>query len=246
MLSRVPHIMCVAAALACVGSAAAADETASASNASGGGLNAELASLLVGERAAIGRIDRSAIARLATSRTTAAPSATTSAAMRPAETRPTTGTAGAPRYDEGWLAAQPATPGGDEWRCLAEALYFEARGEAVGGQVAVAEVILNRRDSSHYPASTCAVVTQGRGELFSCQFSYTCDGRPEIITDQAAFARAGKIAGAMLAGAPRTLTAGATHFHTTAVTPPWSRVFDQTTRIGNHVFYRPRVRVASR
>ena len=231
MLFRVSHVLCLAVVLA-FGGVASAEETVSFSNAPGGGFNAELASLLVGERAAIGSIDRGAIARLATKRTTAA---------APAAAR-----AAAPRYDRAWLAAQPAAQGDGEWRCLAEALYFEARGETVAGQVAVAEVILNRRDSARYPSSICAVVTQGKGELFSCQFSYACDGRPETITEQAAFARAGKIAGAMLAGAPRTLTAGATHFHTTAVRPHWSKVFDQTTRIGNHVFYRPPLRVATR
>ena len=238
MLSRVPHVLCLAAMLAS-GGAASAEETVSFSNAPGGGLNAELASLLMGERAAIGRIDRGAIARLATKGSTGA----TPVALR---ATPRAASGGVPRYDNAWLAAQPAAQGDGEWRCLAEALYFEARGESVAGQVAVAEVILNRRDSGRHPSSVCAVVSQGRGELFACQFSYSCDGLPETITEQAAFARAGKIAGAMLAGAPRTLTAGATHFHTIAVSPNWSKVFDQTTRIGNHVFYRPPLRVATR
>ena len=119
-------------------------------------------------------------------------------------------------------------------QCLAEALYFEARGEGSQGQRAVAEVILNRVDSPAYPRTVCGVVQQGgKG---GCQFSYTCDGRSDRISDRAAWARAGKIARSMLDGAPRVLTAGATHFHTVGVRPGWARRFDRTASIGAHLF----------
>ncbi len=140
------------------------------------------------------------------------------------------------RYDEAWLAAQPAPAGDAEWECLRKAIYFEARGETLKGQFAVAEVILNRKESGRYPATVCAVVGQrGNG---GCQFSYVCDGRADAMGDAAAVDRAGRIARVMLDGAPRTLTTGAMYFHTRGVTPDWSHRFDQTASIGAHLFYR--------
>lgn len=65
--------------------------------------------------------------------------------------------------------------------CLAEAIYFEARGEPVAGQVAVAQVILNRAGSKRYPSSPCAVVRQNEHKMNKCMFSYRCDGKPEYI-----------------------------------------------------------------
>lgn len=138
--------------------------------------------------------------------------------------------------DAGWLARQPAPKGDDQFQCLATALYFEARGEGVEGQVAVAEVILNRVGSPAYPATICGVVNQSAGT--SCQFSYVCDGKSDAIVDRSAYDRAGRIARAMIDGAPRALTSGATHFHTPHVKPDWSRVFTKTATIGDHIFYR--------
>ena len=133
----------------------------------------------------------------------------------------------------------------DEWSCLAEALYFEARGEGVQGQIAVAEVILNRVDSGRYPDSVCDVVRQG-ADGSGCQFSYMCDGLEEHIANRKAFDRAGKLAWLMLAGKPRTLTDEALYFHATSVRPTWSRSFVRTARIGGHIFYRPEVRLTQR
>lgn len=140
------------------------------------------------------------------------------------------------RYDLAWLATQPVASGDAEWSCLTKAIYFEARGETIAGQFAVAEVILNRAESGMYPRSICGVVSQrGAG---GCQFSYVCDGRSDSMTDPEALEIAGKIAAAMIAGAPRTLTQGATHFRTGAVRPSWSRRFPMTAQIGAHYFYR--------
>lgn len=141
------------------------------------------------------------------------------------------------------LAAAAVASGDSEWQCLSEALYFEARGESLRGVFAVAEVILNRRDSGAYPGSVCGVVYQGNGN--GCQFSYNCDGRSDAITDPAAWHRVGQVARAMLDGAPRTLTDGATHYHTTAVSPSWAARFPRTTQIGTHLFYRQPIRTAS-
>ncbi|HIC64737.1 MAG TPA: cell wall hydrolase [Paracoccus sp.] len=122
--------------------------------------------------------------------------------------------------------------------CLAEALYFEARGEGAKGQAAVAEVILNRVDSGAFPSTVCDVVNQ------PSQFSYTIGGR-KAIGNKSAYMRARQIAEAALAGAPRVLTKGATYFHTPAVRPAWSRRFQRTVQIGRHIFYRTGQRVAS-
>jgi spore germination cell wall hydrolase CwlJ-like protein len=142
------------------------------------------------------------------------------------------------RYDPDWLESLPAAKGGEPWKCLTEALYFEARGEGVKGQFAVAEVILNRVASPLYPDTVCGVVHQGAGGLHQCQFSYMCDGRKEIITERSSYARLGKIARLMLDGAPRSLTGGATHYHSAGVHPRWARQFLQTASIGEHLFYR--------
>lgn len=139
-------------------------------------------------------------------------------------------------YSERWLATLPAPEGGAQFQCLAEALYFEARGESTKGLFAVAEVILNRVDQSEFPDSVCAVVEQSTAG--TCQFSYNCDGRPEVIRNRAAYDRVARVARLMLDDAPRDLTGGATYFHTKAVSPRWARVFEKTATIGAHIFYR--------
>lgn len=142
------------------------------------------------------------------------------------------------RLDPAWLAAQPEGRGDKHWKCLAEAIYFEARGEDLRGQFAVAEVILNRVDAERYPDQVCDVVYQGSNRRHACQFSFACDGKPERITDTEAFATAGRIARLMLDGEARTLTNGATYFHARSTKPFWARSFELTARIGAHIFYR--------
>lgn len=148
-------------------------------------------------------------------------------------------------YTKAWLAGQPKASGGAQWRCLAEALYFEARGESVKGQFAVAEVIMNRVASASYPNSVCGVIKQGTGRKYACQFTYTCDGHAEVISEPRAFASVGKIAKLMVDGGERPLTSGATHYHTKAVNPRWARKFPRTTTIGFHHFYRQPTRLTS-
>lgn len=144
---------------------------------------------------------------------------------------------------EAFAAVAPA--GGPEWKCLTEALYFEARGEPLVGQVAVAEVILNRVDRDDYPDTICGVVGQGAGgKLHRCQFSYNCDGKPEKFTEDDAKAQVGRVARKMIDGMPRGLTGGATHYHTHAVNPRWARRFEKTAVIGDHLFYRAPDRLA--
>jgi Cell Wall Hydrolase len=148
-------------------------------------------------------------------------------------------------YSKDWLDALPKPEGDAQWACLSEALYFEARGETVKGQFAVAEVILNRVESDHFPDTACGVIRQGTGRKYQCQFTYTCDGYKEVIAEKKAYERVSKVARAALDGTGDALTSGATHYHTTAVSPRWSRVFTKTARIGVHIFYRHNVRTAS-
>lgn len=149
------------------------------------------------------------------------------------------------RYDRAFLASQPVADGGAQWRCLSEALYFEARGETVRGMFAVGEVILNRVDSGLFPDTLCSVINQGTGRKYACQFTYTCDGLAETIAEPRAWDRVGKVARLLMDGAPRNLTSGATHYHTKAVNPSWARVYPRTTSIGSHHFYRKPTRTAS-
>ncbi|MEX0969740.1 MAG: cell wall hydrolase [Paracoccaceae bacterium] len=136
------------------------------------------------------------------------------------------------------LDGMPEASGDEQWHCLSEALYFEARGEDLLGQIAVAEVILNRVDSPRYPNTVCKVVRQGASQMNACQFSFQCDGMSQRVYEHVAFARTGRIAEMMLEGRPRSLTRGATHYHTDAVNPRWARRLEHTTQIGAHLFYR--------
>lgn len=126
----------------------------------------------------------------------------------------------------------------NDLNCLAEALYFEARGEGRQGQAAVAEVILNRVDSGRFPNSVCGVINQ------PSQFSYTIGGR-KTIRNKGAYMRVRQVAEAALSGNSGNLTGGATYFHTPAVRPAWSHRFQRTVRIGRHIFYRTGRRIAS-
>lgn len=148
-------------------------------------------------------------------------------------------------YTKAWLDQQPEATGDEHFRCLAEALYFEARGESIRGQFAVAEVILNRVDSSRFPNSLCGVINQGTGKKYQCQFTYTCDGKKEVIHEKRAYERVAKVARAAIDGTADEMTSGATHYHTKAVRPSWSRVYKETARIGVHIFYRHNYRTAS-
>ena len=142
-------------------------------------------------------------------------------------------------YSNDYLRSISPKKGGREWKCLTDALYFEARGESIKGQFAVAEVILNRVDSKRYPDTICSVVHQGSSKRNACQFSFMCDGHKEIVHEPLAYDRSGKIASLMMDGSSRLLTAGALYYHNTSVSPRWARSFVRTARIGQHVFYAP-------
>lgn len=125
-----------------------------------------------------------------------------------------------------------------ELGCLARGIYYEARGETQRGQVAVAEVIMNRTRSTAYPNTICGVVYQGSHRSTGCQFTFTCDGSLNQRPRGRAWERAQRTAAAVMLGYHRPMTGGATHYHTTGVNPVWNSGLVETTRIGVHIFYR--------
>jgi spore germination cell wall hydrolase CwlJ-like protein len=126
-------------------------------------------------------------------------------------------------------------------KCLAEGIYFESRGEPVRGQIAVAQVILNRAFSGKYPASVCGVVYQNAHRYLACQFTFACDKHPDVIKDQNAWKRATAVAQGTLDGKLWLPEVGkATHYHAYWVRPGWVRTMQKLHRIGVHTFYRPR------
>ena len=126
-------------------------------------------------------------------------------------------------------------------KCLANAVYFEARSEPVRGQVAVAQVVLNRAFSGYYPGDVCGVVYQNAHRHLSCQFTFACDGIPDVVTEPEHWQRALRIANATLDGKVWLADVGkATHYHASYVYPYWVRSMRKHKKIGLHTFYRPR------
>ena len=135
--------------------------------------------------------------------------------------------------------------------CLAIAIYYEARSESETGQIAVAQVIVNRVKSRKYPSSICNVVYHNAHKRNRCQFSFACDGRAENPRNRAAWLRALSLARAINCGdycefgphrGPPLARLGsamrrASHYHSTYVAPRWSRLLKRTGRIGQHIFY---------
>ncbi|PSJ40379.1 cell wall hydrolase [Allosphingosinicella deserti] len=128
-----------------------------------------------------------------------------------------------------YAGEQTETP---EQDCLAKAVYFEARGESLEGQLAVAQVVLNRAASGRYPASVCGVVTQPR------QFSFISRGKfptPDMRSD--AWRRAvavSRVAQERLAG---TLASDVLWYHASYVSPGWGKRLRRSAQIGTHIFY---------
>ncbi|MAL09757.1 MAG: cell wall hydrolase [Maricaulis sp.] len=122
--------------------------------------------------------------------------------------------------------------------CLATAVYYEARGEGFSGQVAVAEVIMNRVAHSAYPDTVCGVVFQGSERRTGCQFSFTCDGSINRSPRGRAWRRAQLVSEHVMLGFAPAVTRNATHYHTVAIDPHWSGSLVRTGTIGEHIFYR--------
>lgn len=125
-----------------------------------------------------------------------------------------------------------------EQRCLAQAVYFEARSEPEEGQAAVAQVVLNRAMSGLYPGSVCGVVFQNQQRRNACQFSFTCEGHGLRVSEGESWDRAVRIAREVTEGTTYVQDVGsATHYHATYVRPGWARALKRTEAIGHHVFY---------
>ncbi len=125
--------------------------------------------------------------------------------------------------------------------CLARAIYFEARDQPYRGQVAVAQVVINRVFSGIYPRDVCGVVYQNSHRRFACQFTFACDGKPDIVTERGPWYRARLIARKTLDGKLYVQAVGAaTHYHATYVHPYWVHEMRRYAREGIHLFYRPR------
>ena len=129
-----------------------------------------------------------------------------------------------------------------EWAllCLATTIYFEARGEPALGQIAVAQVVIERTISDDYPSTICEVVKQGRYDhngnplRNQCHFSYWCDGKKEIIDDESAAFKA-LLFGALAFIVP-PLTDRAVCYHSVRVSPYWADKERVTRTLSNHVF----------
>jgi hypothetical protein len=151
------------------------------------------------------------------------------------------------RYiDEGFQpTARRVETANAERGCLAQAIYHEARGESEAGQMAVANVIVNRARSGKYPSTLCGVIYQNAEKgRYRCQFTFACDGRDDAPRERRAWARSTALAqsiyarfatGTKLGALPRS----ALFYHTTGVRPSWSNVYNQVAQIGSHIFYSP-------
>ena len=125
-----------------------------------------------------------------------------------------------------------------EMKCLAEAVYFEARSEPERGQAGVAQVVLNRVRSGVYPNSVCGVVYQNRHRYLACQFTFACEGKRLRTDEPGPWATAQRIARDVAEG--RTYLPGvgnATHYHANYVRPWWARHMAKREKVGSHIFY---------
>ena len=122
--------------------------------------------------------------------------------------------------------------------CLGLAIYYEARSESFVGQLAVAQVIMNRVRHPAYPSTICGVVFEGAERMTGCQFTFTCDGSMIREPRGRSWRRSQLVAQHAFMGFGRDVTRRATHYHTVAVDPYWNDNLVRTRRIGTHIFYR--------
>jgi spore germination cell wall hydrolase CwlJ-like protein len=130
--------------------------------------------------------------------------------------------------------------------CLALNTYHEARDQPFVGQVAVAQVVMNRVRDDRYPNTVCEVVKQSPTYSWKpdfpvrnrCQFSWYCDGKSDKPKNTKAYAKALMIAHGVYHGNLDDFVEGATHYHAHYVTPEWAKTKTMTVRINDHIFYR--------
>ena len=133
--------------------------------------------------------------------------------------------------------------------CMAQNVYFEAASESFIGQIAVAQVVMNRVESEHFPNNPCDVIYEGpyyisySGNILpikhKCQFSWYCDGKPESITDRKAWDLAVNVSMRVLLNTLPDITEGSMWYHNTSVEPYWAVTKHKVTQIDNHIFYSP-------
>ncbi|MBY5790099.1 cell wall hydrolase [Rhizobium leguminosarum] len=143
--------------------------------------------------------------------------------------------------DHAWAASvlAPSVFSAQEQQCLASGIYFEARGESVKGQAAVAQVILNRVRNPSYPKTICGVVYQNEDWRNRCQFSFACDSIKDRVNSEYHWRVARDVAMAVTSGKIWLPQVGsATHYHAVYVRPKWAKTMEKVGRIGLHVFYR--------
>mgnify|MGYP003116086090 FL=1 len=129
--------------------------------------------------------------------------------------------------------------------CLALNIYHEARDQPIEGQVAVAQVVMERVKSNKYPNSICEVVMQGPTYSWSinypikhrCQFSWYCDGLSDRPKDMTAYLNSVDVAEKTLHGL-KNVVKGSVHYHSVKVKPWWSKYKIRVTQIGDHIFYK--------
>ena len=127
--------------------------------------------------------------------------------------------------------------------CLAQAIYFEARGEPVEGWEAVGQVVINRVRDKRYPGRICDVVFQGEYRRHRCQFSFACDGVSDRPYDKDSWQAVYKLSGKLLTRGVASQTVSpivgtATHYHADYVYPEWRKSKQLIVQIGNHIFYK--------
>lgn len=136
------------------------------------------------------------------------------------------------------LTQPAAVTGRSAEQCLAQAVYYEAAGQSLAGQRAIAQVVLNRMRHPAFPKSVCGVVYQGSERRTGCQFTFTCDGSLARTPSRSGWDVADRIALAALSGAVEPAVGTATHYHADFVVPYWSSTLQKLVTIGNHIFYR--------
>ena len=130
-----------------------------------------------------------------------------------------------------------------ELKCLVEAVYHEARSESFTGQLAVANVIIERANLAQFPNTICKVVHAGKywkGNIIrhKCAFSYYCDGKKEWSSvEKEALDTAYQVSSLALDGVTLMSTLGATHYHASYVSPFWANNMERLQQIGKHIFY---------
>ena len=120
-----------------------------------------------------------------------------------------------------------------EIKCLADNIYFESSNQSEVGQIAVANVTMNRMYSKHFPNTICDVVWEPQ------QFSWTHDGKSDVPSDAAKYASIYNLAELVYNGHIPDVTEGATFYHADYVNPHWASAMDEkVAKIDNHIFYR--------